>query len=101
MTASLILTGLDGTNPLGFLAALGILAVADTKAAGARLSWRRAGRWHPVLTSPLDRTALLACSVDDLQSWANDPAVALSYAKPTKEGAKKKTTEPKLASDLK
>jgi hypothetical protein len=44
------LAGLDGTNPLGFLAALGALVVAH--AAGettARLRWTRGRTWMPVL----------------------------------------------------
>lgn len=44
------LSALDGTNPLGFLAALGTLVVA--RAAGesaARLRWRRSRTWTPVL----------------------------------------------------
>jgi hypothetical protein len=44
------LTGLDGANPLGFLAALGTLVVChqagETK---ARLGWRRSTKWTPVL----------------------------------------------------
>ncbi|MCE7872576.1 hypothetical protein DYH09_19645 [bacterium CPR1] len=46
--SELVLDGLDGTNPLGFLAALGTLAVVrDTE---ARLGWQRsAATWHPVL----------------------------------------------------
>ena len=44
------LSGLDGTNPLGFLAALGTLVVA--RAAGeaeARLRWSRTRTWTPVV----------------------------------------------------
>jgi len=47
---SMELVGLDGTNPLGFLAALGTLETA--RAAGeaeACLSWRQARTWVPVL----------------------------------------------------
>lgn len=47
---SIALTGLDGANPLGFLAALGTLVVA--RAAGqtaARLRWKRSRAWTPVL----------------------------------------------------
>lgn len=44
------LTGLDGANPLGFLAALGTLVTlhqaGETK---ARLGWRRSTKWTPVL----------------------------------------------------
>lgn len=44
------LGGLDGTNPLGFLAAVGTLVtVADQGAKDARLRWRRAHTWVPVL----------------------------------------------------
>jgi hypothetical protein len=51
-SASVELRGIDGANPLGFLAALGTLVTA--RAAGqkdARLLWRRAGAWVPVLNA--------------------------------------------------
>lgn len=48
----LLLPGLDGANPLGFLAALGTLAVlcraGETQ---ARLGWRRTAKWTPYLES--------------------------------------------------
>jgi CRISPR-associated endonuclease Cas3-HD len=47
---SIELPGLDGANPLGFLAALGTVEVA--RQAGhprAKLGWRRSVRWTPVL----------------------------------------------------
>jgi hypothetical protein len=59
-THSIELTGVDGTNPLGFLAALGTLVVA--RAAGesaARLRWTRSRTWTPVL--------------DDLKSADREP----------------------------
>jgi hypothetical protein len=47
---SIELSGLDGTNPLGFLAALGTLVVARTTGESAtRLRWTRARTWTPVL----------------------------------------------------
>ena len=47
---SFTLEGLDGANPLGFLAALGTLVVAGWSGeAGARLGWKRGYRWVPVL----------------------------------------------------
>lgn len=49
-THSLELSGIDGANPLGFLAALGTLVTA--RAAGetdARLRWRRSRTWVPAL----------------------------------------------------
>jgi hypothetical protein len=54
-----------------------------------------------VLTSSLDRTSLPGCLASDLRTWDDDPAVGLSYEKPLKDGAKKKSSEPKLAQDLK
>jgi CRISPR-associated endonuclease/helicase Cas3 len=58
---ALVLTGLDGGNPLGFLAALGTLLVLRQNAyPQARLSWRRTAIWQPVLTGvpPTERSAL-------------------------------------------
>jgi hypothetical protein len=55
------LTGLDGSNPLGFLTALGTLATlhqaGKTK---ARLYWKRTTKWTPVLEgiSPADPETL-------------------------------------------
>lgn len=51
--AGLELSGLDGANPLGFLAALG--TVATLAAAGeraAKLFWVRRGNWRPVIAGP-------------------------------------------------
>src|SRR5262249_14238977 len=58
---ALVLTGLDGGNPLGFLAALGTLLVLRRDACPqARLGWRRTAIWQPVLTgvAPRDQNAL-------------------------------------------
>lgn len=47
---SMELTGLDGTNPLGFLAALGTLVVArQAGESAACLGWTRRVTWTPVL----------------------------------------------------
>ena len=46
----LALSGLDGSNPLGFLAALGVLdAVSGDE--HAALWWRYEAGWNPVLAS--------------------------------------------------
>lgn len=55
------LKGIDGVNPLGFLAALGILvALRQTGDAEARLGWKQSVTWVPVLdrVSPADPQAL-------------------------------------------
>ncbi len=47
------LGGLDGSNPLAFLSALGTFRLADNFFAGqVRLSWVRRGQWTPVLHLP-------------------------------------------------
>lgn len=100
----LTLTGLDGTNPLGFLAALGVLAIADTVGPHrAGVSWRNEGRWRPVLTSALDRAGLLEAIDADVRTWRDDPTIGLAYHKgdDDESSAKKKAKEPKLARDLK
>src|SRR5262249_28324651 len=57
------LTGLDGSNPLAFLAAVGTLRLAAQAFDGrARMSWVQAGRWIPLLHAPGGITA------DDLQN---------------------------------
>jgi hypothetical protein len=44
------LTGIDGSNPLGFLAALGTLVAARAAGEGrSRLGWSRSRTWTPVL----------------------------------------------------
>jgi len=55
-THELVLTGLDGGNPLGYLAALGTLRTA-TRAFNSqpvRMRWEQHGGWRPVLSSPVD-----------------------------------------------
>jgi hypothetical protein len=58
MSHTLNLTGLDGANPLAFLAALGALRLADQVYEGrCRLSWASAGAWVPALEVPDGVTA--------------------------------------------
>ena len=57
----LVLTGIDGANPLGFLAALGTLLLLRQGAfPEARLAWKRTATWQPFLTGilPADQNAL-------------------------------------------
>lgn len=45
------LTGIDGGNPMGFLAALGTVVLAQAFAPGAKLFWRASsGAWRPVIS---------------------------------------------------
>jgi len=72
-TESIVLTGLDGANPLGFLAALGTLATLHQAGKrGARLSWRRSVTWQPVLSgiSPAALREAAGTGDEDLQKDA-------------------------------
>jgi hypothetical protein len=83
--SEVLLTGLDGKNPLGFLAALGALnVVADHARDGQpqpKLAWRSVGTYRPVLVDGPDRDALLDVLRLDLESFASEPAVQLHYRK--------------------
>lgn len=62
-----VLAGLDGANPLGFLAALGTLRTA-TRAFNSqpvRMRWEQHGGWRPVLSSPADSQDALAATLHD------------------------------------
>ncbi len=80
--SELILTGLEGRNPLGFLAALGILnVVAEAEAGEPRLAWRSMGTYRPVLVGGPDRNILLDLLVQDAASLQGEPALQLGYRK--------------------
>ncbi len=78
------LTGLDGANPLGFLAALGVLRVLDHRSRGhnrARpgLSWVDEGSWRPVVHGCPSLDAIIGEILEDKATWQDDPAFLLSY----------------------
>ncbi|MDE0144956.1 MAG: hypothetical protein OXI53_01400 [Nitrospira sp.] len=59
-TSALLLKGLDGSNPLGFLAAVGTLQVVTEAnlSANWRVSWKeQGGHWSPVLLGDVALTA--------------------------------------------
>ncbi len=66
----IVLSGIDGANPLGFLAALGTLAVLQQKGyAGAKLHWRRSATWQPIITGvgELDKDGFASVVEDALR----------------------------------
>lgn len=75
----LVLTGLDGANPLGFLAAIGTLQTLARSCLGSapRMSWRSTGGWRPVLHSPFADGNALATKLDGL---LRSPNAALQIA---------------------
>lgn len=86
----LLLTGLDGKNPLAFLAALGVLNVlADRVKHGQpepKLVWRSRGTYMPAIVDGPDRPALLDVLGQDLGSFRKEPAIeTLRYRKKGEE----------------
>lgn len=74
---------LDGSNPLGFLAALGVLSVLDTarRAGGQppRVSWCLDGHWRPVFWEAESLESVVAAVMTDKAGWSDDPALRLAY----------------------
>jgi hypothetical protein len=79
----LVLTGLDGSNPLAFLAALGVLlAVDDASPPDAKptLAWALRGTWQPTLNSVHADVDALAVALDaDRLIARDDPALRFTY----------------------
>ena len=83
-----ILTGLDGSNPLAFLAALGALDAASeqlrTKDRRLRLAWRDEGAWRPVIFGVESLGELIETLTAEQASWRDAPALQLRYGKQKK-----------------
>ncbi len=79
-----ILTGLDGSNPLAFLAALGAFRILSKTKSGngeLRMSWRNDGSaWRPViwLGSSVSRDELAARIFNHLATMADHPVLTFS-----------------------
>ena len=83
----IVLTGLDGSNPLAYLAALGALVgLENADERPSQLSWRLAGVWRPVLHTPLGNLeAVVAQLEQDRLRAAKDPAIHFTYDKKGKQ----------------
>jgi hypothetical protein len=46
----ILLRGIDGSNPLGYMAALGTLRLLSASVAGVRMHWLQDGAWRPQLS---------------------------------------------------
>ncbi len=55
---SVVMTALDGSNPLGFLAAIGVLRLMDSGDNRAKLRWVREDVWRPELIGVDDKASL-------------------------------------------
>lgn len=94
----LLLTGLDGKNPLAFLAALGVLnALADRtkrETPEQRLVWRAGGTYQPAIVGGPDRGALLDVLVQDLKSFRGEPAIERLRYRKDRDGAEAHDLKP-------
>lgn len=84
----LILSGLDGANPLGFLSAIGVFAVAaGERPSQVKLSWEEQEVWHPVIhfTSPIDEDALSELLIQGLKSCKEELGLGDNLVVPLKK----------------
>ena len=67
--------GLDGSNPLGFLAALGLLRTVDSLHPGSTMSWRKNGGWMPVIhtADSIEQTQLIDALHTHLAGRSTEP----------------------------
>lgn len=71
---------LDGSNPIGFMAALGVLAiVTEQRGEHCRLRWRYEGTWTAQLSGVERLEDVIAACEADLATWQEDAALDLHY----------------------
>ena len=76
MLNTIELTGLDGSNPLAFLAAIGTLRLADQACSSqCRMKWIAKDRWLPLLEVPFSQDQLLATLFPMLNRRGDDSAM--------------------------
>jgi hypothetical protein len=88
-----VLEGLDGGTPLGFLAALGVQRVLTDRAAesdpgSARLSWCLLDAWRPILHGPPSLDDVVDRVYEDARAWESAPILGFRYVKVEKQGPK-------------
>jgi len=80
------LPGIDGGNPLGFLAAMGLLRLS--RRGGGRLRFASDGTNQAVLEGVGDEHAITDMVAADAKASAGLAALKISYSKPEKKGVK-------------
>jgi hypothetical protein len=79
---------LDGSNPLGFLAALGLLRVATNASPSTRLGFAADGSFSAFIDGLEKSSELVALVAADAARAADSPSWRLTYAKAEKRGTK-------------
>jgi len=89
----IVLEGLDGGTPLGFLAGMGVQQVlaerSRTTADGAPLlSWTLLDAWRPAISGPASFDAVVDAVHEDALAWESAPILRFRYVKIEKNGAR-------------
>ena len=88
----LLVRGIDGTTPLGFLAALGLLQVLQdftgSEQAVPRLCWKLIDAWRPIVHSAGSLESISQLIFEDRTRAANAPILRFRYVKQEKQGPK-------------
>jgi hypothetical protein len=89
---ALLIPGIDGSTPLGFLAALGLLQVLvdarGPKTELPRIAWTQLDAWRPMLQGADSIEALVQSVADDATRWAKSVLLRFRYVKQEKQGPK-------------
>lgn len=99
MSEGIVLTGLDASNPLAFLAAIGVVEALADAGLAPRLRFELRDAWRPVLEAQVVASidALSAILEDDRMRCGHSQILHFEYQKKGKTGE----TEVKFARDLK
>lgn len=89
-SVGLIVPGIDGTTPLGFLAALGLLQVLEDSTGHEQempcLSWNQLDAWRPIVRGADSLQFVAQLVFEDRTRWADSPVLGFRYVKQEKQG---------------
>lgn len=85
-----LLAGIDGGTPLGFLAALGLVRILQERGGQVtpKLSWQQLDAWRPSLHGPRLLDEVAEAVDEDICAWANSALLGFRYVKLEKKGPK-------------
>lgn len=91
-TPGLVILGIDGGTPLGFLSALGLLQVledaCDQGSPAPRLAWTQLDCWRPVLDGAESFERVAQTIHEDCKRWNDSALLTFRYVKQEKQGPK-------------
>jgi hypothetical protein len=93
MANDVLIEGIDGATPLGFLAGLGLLQVLQDARVqvdeSPRLCWKMLDSWRPVLHGADSLESVAQVVLDDGTHWAESAVLGFNYVKQEKQGPKR------------